>query len=76
MAHPKMALNEKALETQTAAPAQTQPRTGLQFERRFTDGRTSPYDKIEWERRTAQITNEKGQVIFRQENIEVPKAWS
>jgi ribonucleoside-diphosphate reductase alpha chain len=76
MAHPKMALNEKALEPQVVAPAQAQPRTGLQFERHFTDGRTSPYDKVEWERRTAHITNEKGQTIFRQENIEVPKAWS
>ncbi|MGH9730382.1 MAG: vitamin B12-dependent ribonucleotide reductase, partial [Candidatus Acidiferrales bacterium] len=31
---------------------------------------------VEWERRTAQIGNEKGQVIFRQDNIEVPKSWS
>jgi len=76
MALPKMALNEKTLETHVTAPAQPQPRTGLHFERRFTDGRTSPYDRIEWERRTAQITNEKGQTIFRQENIEVPKSWS
>jgi ribonucleoside-diphosphate reductase alpha chain len=50
--------------------------TGLDFERRFTDGKTSPFDKIEWERRTALISNDKGQVIFRQENVEVPKSWS
>ena len=31
---------------------------------------------MEWERRTALIGNEKGQVIFRQENVEVPKVWS
>ncbi len=31
---------------------------------------------VEWERRTALIGNEKGQVIFRQENVEVPKSWS
>ena len=36
----------------------------------------SPFDKVEWERRTALIGNEKGQVIFRQENVEVPKSWS
>ena len=29
-----------------------------------------------WQRRTAQIGNEKGQVIFRQENVEVPESWS
>ncbi|MFZ0213643.1 MAG: vitamin B12-dependent ribonucleotide reductase [Candidatus Acidiferrales bacterium] len=49
---------------------------GLEFRRRFTDGKVAPFDAVEWERRTAQIGNEKGQVIFRQENIEVPKSWS
>jgi ribonucleoside-diphosphate reductase alpha chain len=49
---------------------------GLQFERRFTDGKTSPFDKVEWEWRTALIANDKGRVIFRQENVEVPKSWS
>jgi len=50
--------------------------TGLQFQRRFTDGKASPFDAVEWERRTALIGNDKGQVIFRQENVEVPKSWS
>jgi ribonucleoside-diphosphate reductase alpha chain len=36
----------------------------------------SPFDAVEWERRTALIGNDKGQVIFRQENVEVPKSWS
>src|ERR1700729_3981694 len=50
--------------------------TGLEFQRRFTDGKVSPFDKVEWERRTALIGDHKGQVIFRQENVEVPKSWS
>jgi len=54
----------------------TRRATGLDFQRRFTDGKVSPYDKVEWERRTALIGNDKGQVIFRQENVEVPKTWS
>jgi ribonucleoside-diphosphate reductase alpha chain len=54
----------------------TRKATGLDFQRWFTDGKTAPFDKVEWERRTALIGNEKGQVIFRQENVEVPKAWS
>ncbi|GAB4248280.1 MAG: vitamin B12-dependent ribonucleotide reductase [Candidatus Methylacidiphilales bacterium] len=29
-----------------------------------------------WERRTAEITDDGGKVIFRQENVEVPKGWS
>src|SRR5580704_7899124 len=50
--------------------------TGLEFQRRFTDGKVSPFDKVEWERRTALIADHKGQVIFRQENVEVPNSWS
>src|SRR5579862_2916476 len=50
--------------------------TGLNFQRRFTDGKVAPFDAVEWERRTALIGNDKGQVIFRQENVEVPKSWS
>jgi len=36
----------------------------------------SPFDQVEWERRTAEITDDAGKVIFKQENVEVPKAWS
>src|SRR5277367_3778590 len=50
--------------------------TGLEFPRRFTDGKLHPFDAVEWERRTALIGNDKGQVIFRQEDVEVPKSWS
>ena len=49
---------------------------GLAFERFFTDGRVSPFDAMEWEKRTALIGNEKGVTIFRQEDVEVPKSWS
>ena len=76
MAHTKMALNEKTLQPNPATPADVAVRTGLEFQRRFTDGRTSPFDAVEWERRVAQIANEKGKTIFRQENVEVPKGWS
>src|SRR6202050_1167156 len=50
--------------------------TGPEFQRRVTASKVSPFDKVEWERRTARIGNDKGQVIFRQENVEVPKSWS
>ena len=49
---------------------------GLTFERFFTDGKISPFDAVEWEKRTALIGNEKGVTIFRQEGVEVPKGWS
>ena len=49
---------------------------GLRFERYFTPPSSHAYDLIEWERRTAAITGEKGQVIFEQKDVEVPRAWS
>ena len=58
------------------AKVQTEAHPGLEFHRFFTDGSVSPFDAVEWERRAALISNEKGQVIFSQDNIEVPKSWS
>jgi len=53
-----------------------QAQAGLKFQRRFTQAGVSPYDEVQWERRTASITNEKGEVIFEQREVEVPKDWS
>ncbi len=49
---------------------------GLEFSRSFTREGVSPYDAIEWETRTASITNEKGEALFIQEGVEIPKSWS
>jgi len=49
---------------------------GLKLARYFTRPGVSPYDEVEWELRTASITNEKGKVVFEQSNVEIPKAWS
>jgi ribonucleoside-diphosphate reductase alpha chain len=49
---------------------------GLRFERVFSDATVAPFDQIEWEHRTAEITDDSGRVIFKQENVEVPKTWS
>jgi ribonucleoside-diphosphate reductase alpha chain len=38
--------------------------------------KVKPFDQIEWDRRTAEITDDAGKVIFKQENVEVPKSWS
>jgi ribonucleoside-diphosphate reductase alpha chain len=70
-----MAVDGKT-QAQREARQETPGKTGLEFQRKFTDGRISPFDAVEWERRTAQISSDKGQVIFRQENVEVPKSWS
>ncbi len=53
-----------------------QAQVGLKFKRFFTRDGVSPYDTVEWERRAASITNEKGEVVFEQRDVEVPKDWS
>src|ERR1043166_95758 len=57
-------------------PATGKKKRGLRLERVFSEASVSPFDQLEWERRTAEITDDGGKVIFKQENIEVPKSWS
>ncbi len=76
MATVKPALHGKTLQTGVSPENAAGTQTGLVFERYFTDGKTSPFDVVEWEKRTALIGNEKGVTIFRQEGVEVPKNWS
>jgi ribonucleoside-diphosphate reductase alpha chain len=62
---------------EAVAPVRTRSGlSGVTFRRLFTDGVTHPFDALEWELRTAAITNEKGEVFFEQKDVEVPKAWS
>jgi len=49
---------------------------GLHFGRFFTPPGSHAFDLVEWDRRTAAITGEKGQVIFEQKDVEVPRSWS
>ena len=49
---------------------------GLKFTRVFSQKAIPPFDEIEWELRTAEITDDSGKAIFKQENVEVPKSWS
>jgi len=57
------------------APAKSAKRT-LKVARVFSDPKVKPFDQIEWERRTAEITDDTGKAVFKQENVEVPKSWS
>jgi ribonucleoside-diphosphate reductase alpha chain len=49
---------------------------GITVDRYFTRPGVHPYDLIEWEKRDARITNEKGVAVFEQLGVEVPKFWS
>jgi ribonucleoside-diphosphate reductase alpha chain len=51
-------------------------RQGLRFTRVYTKAGIDPYTEIEWERRDAIIAGDRGDVIFEQKNVEVPKTWS
>ncbi|TAL19239.1 vitamin B12-dependent ribonucleotide reductase [Patescibacteria group bacterium] len=49
---------------------------GISVARRFSREGINPYDEIAWERRDARITNEKGEVIFEQKDVEAPVFYS
>src|SRR4051812_45115501 len=49
---------------------------GLTFTRFFTEAGVDPFDEIEWEIRAALIGNERGDVVFEQRDVEIPKRWS
>jgi len=57
-------------------PAAPPKKSGLTVARVFSRAGVHPFDELEWERRTAEIKNTGGEIIFRQENVEVPKIWS
>jgi ribonucleoside-diphosphate reductase alpha chain len=57
------------------APA-ARPGCGLTIPRYFTTPEVDPFDAVEWELRNAVITGEKGEVVFEQHNVEIPKVWS
>jgi ribonucleoside-diphosphate reductase alpha chain len=68
-------------QTRTVSPvtAKTESKKkapGLTFRRFFTVPGVSPYDSVEWEKRTASITDAQGGSIFEQKDVEVPKDWS
>jgi ribonucleoside-diphosphate reductase alpha chain len=49
---------------------------GISVDRFFTTPGIHPYEQIEWEKRDATITDSKGNTVFEQKDVEVPKTWS
>jgi ribonucleoside-diphosphate reductase alpha chain len=62
--------------TEKRSAERTAAGRGLMFERYFSTEGKHPFDTIEWELRSASISNEKGEKIFEQKNVEIPKSWS
>jgi len=59
--------------TPGAAPAGA---PGLEYERVFSREGIDPFDEVEWEMRSAVIGNEKGELVFEQREVEIPRFWS
>jgi len=49
---------------------------GLEYERFFSAEGVDPFDEVEWDLRSAIIGSEKGEVVFEQRDVEIPKFWS
>ena len=62
----------------SSAPKSLRPDNapGLKIERRFTQPGEDVYSTVEWELRDAVITNERGEKVFEQKNVEIPKSWT
>jgi ribonucleoside-diphosphate reductase alpha chain len=72
MPKPKITRNRAANEL--AAPKAV--KKGLKWTRFFSRKSVSPFDEVEWDQRTAEITDDSGKAIFKQEDVEVPKSWT
>ena len=66
--HPDLSVGE--------TPVREVAEKGIRFERRYTAPGVDPFDAVEWELRDAVITNERGETVFEQRGVEIPKAWS
>ncbi len=52
------------------------PGNGLTFKRRYTSNDVHVFDQFEYDYRTSVIKNPSGEIVFKLENVEVPKQWS
>jgi ribonucleoside-diphosphate reductase alpha chain len=48
----------------------------MKVQRRFTRQGKSPYEGIAFEKRTSEIRDPGGKVIFHQDEVRVPRSWS
>src|SRR5580658_1204587 len=69
-------MNETQLQSSTTVQQTPYTQKGLTFARRYSTEGASPYDDVQWENRTASITDTKGNSIFEQKDVEVPVDWS
>lgn len=82
---PVQSMNKSVKETNAAPPQPMDPTInhtdykdahGLRIRRYFTHETIHPFDEIEFEIRSSQITEPNGKIVFQMDDIEVPKSWS
>ena len=72
--NPENPFRNKQAQSETAVNAPGA--AGLRMEHFFSTPGAHPFEQLKWETRSAKITGDSGQVIFEQDNIEVPASWS
>jgi len=74
--NPVATAKQRRDETTDEPGATRKPAGGIEFRRYFTQPGVDPFDAVEWEMRDAVIGSEKGEKVFEQKGVEVPKFWS
>src|SRR5881397_1767975 len=70
-------LRPRSTPTRPPRPGRKENRPGgIEVQRFFPKPGVDVFDTCEWEMRTAIITNERGEVVFEQKDVEMPKFWS
>jgi ribonucleoside-diphosphate reductase alpha chain len=49
---------------------------GLKMPRRYTKAGQGVYNTVTWDRRDAVISNERGEKVFEQKDVEIPSSWT
>src|SRR3982751_1560757 len=73
-AHETTGISQQTPDEQTRETSSSN--RGLEFPRFFTLPGVDPFDEVTWEQRAAVIGNERGEMVFEQRDVEIPKAWS
>ena len=67
---------EQTQRSERATGGRQARRRAFELRRLFTRAGVDPYSTVEWEHRSAVISGEKGEVVFEQHEVEIPKSWS
>jgi len=76
MSHSQVEKNPRTTKNTSMKSASKSTSKGLSVQHFFSSPEKHPFDEVEWEKRTAEIADDSGKILFKQENVEVPKSWS